>query len=74
MQRGVGRHEGAERHPLQSGLHDTDRVRSLGGNVSGRIDNPADFGKTVAFLCSQGAAFISGTAVLVDGAMSAGLL
>jgi 3-oxoacyl-[acyl-carrier protein] reductase len=56
------------------GLHDTDRVRSLGGNVSGRIGNPAHFGQVVAFLCSEGASFISGTAVLVDGAMSAGLL
>jgi 3-oxoacyl-[acyl-carrier protein] reductase len=56
------------------GLHDTDRVRSLGGSGGGRLGSPADFGKTVAFLCSQGAAFISGTAVLVDGAMTAGLL
>jgi 3-oxoacyl-[acyl-carrier protein] reductase len=58
------------------GTHDTDRIRALSGGAapSGRVGRPADFGKTVAFLCSQGAAFISGTTVLVDGAMSAGLL
>ena len=55
------------------GLHDTDRVRSLGSAVSGRIGSPADFGRVVAFLCSQHAAFVSGTALLVDGAMTAGL-
>jgi len=55
------------------GLHNTDRIRSLGTNVSGRVGDPADFGKVVAFLCSDAASFISGTAVLVDGAMSAGL-
>jgi len=55
------------------GLHDTDRVRSLGNAVTGRIGSPADFGRVVAFLCSQHASFVSGTALLVDGAMTAGL-
>jgi len=55
------------------GLHDTDRVRALGSNVGGRIGDPAHFGQVVAFLCSEAASFISGTAVLVDGAMTAGL-
>lgn len=57
------------------GSHATDRMRQLGGSdaVAG-IGDPADFGRIVAFLCSQPAAYISGTAVMVDGAASVGLL
>ena len=47
------------------GPHATDRMRELGG--SGRMGDPADFGKVVAFLCSQPAAFVNGAAVVVDG-------
>jgi 3-oxoacyl-[acyl-carrier protein] reductase len=54
------------------GSHATDRMRELGG--AGVMGDPQDFGRIVAFLCSQSAAFISGTAVMVDGAASAGLL
>lgn len=36
--------------------------------------DPGDFGKVVAFLCSQAASFITGSAVLVDGGVVAGLL
>ena len=47
------------------GPHATDRMRELGGaDVMG---DPADFGKVVAFLCSQPAAFVNGAAVVVDG-------
>lgn len=57
------------------GLHATDRIKNLGGAVSGpNIGDPADFGSVVAFLCSEHARFVSGTAVMVDGAASAGLL
>ncbi|HEX4865314.1 MAG TPA: SDR family oxidoreductase [Acidimicrobiales bacterium] len=55
------------------GPHATDRMRALGG-ASGPMGDPADFGEVVAFLCSYPAANISGTAVMVDGAASAGLL
>ncbi len=48
------------------GLHETDRMRQLG--ASGRMGDPADFGRVVAFLCSAPAAFVSGSAVVVDGA------
>jgi 3-oxoacyl-[acyl-carrier protein] reductase len=65
--------DGITLNTICPGLHDTDRVRSLGNAVSGRIGSPADFGRVVAFLCSQHASFVSGTALLVDGAMTAGL-
>lgn len=54
------------------GLHATDRVKELG--YSGRMGDPADFGRVVAFLCSQHAGFISGAALQVDGAGTLGLL
>jgi len=55
------------------GIHDTDRVRQL-GHTAGRMGDPADFGKVVAFLCSEPATFISGIAMGVDGATVSGLL
>jgi 3-oxoacyl-[acyl-carrier protein] reductase len=54
------------------GFHATDRVLQL-GHVSDRIGDPGDFGRVVAFLCSQPAAFINGTTVTVDGAATLGL-
>lgn len=54
------------------GLHATDRVTDLG--FTGRLGDPADFGRVVAFLCSQHAGFISGAALQVDGAGTLGLL
>ena len=54
------------------GLHATDRVRELGHG--GRLGDPEDFGRVVAFLCSKPAGFVSGTALQVDGAGTLGLL
>jgi 3-oxoacyl-[acyl-carrier protein] reductase len=54
------------------GLHRTQRVTEAG--LSGRMGDPADFGRVVAFLCSQPANFISGVALQVDGAGTLGLL
>jgi 3-oxoacyl-[acyl-carrier protein] reductase len=54
------------------GSHSTDRMIELGG--SGPMGDPGDFGRLVAFLCSQPAGYISGTAVMVDGGASSGLL
>lgn len=58
------------------GSHDTDRMKALvaSGSFTGVLGDPADFGKVVAFLCSEPAGFISGTAVQVDGARTIGLL
>ena len=54
------------------GLHATDRVKELG--ATGRLGDPNDFGKVVAFLCSQPAGFVSGAALQIDGAATIGLL
>jgi 3-oxoacyl-[acyl-carrier protein] reductase len=54
------------------GLHATDRVRELG--ATGPMGDPEDFGRVVAFLCSEPAGFVSGAAVQVDGAATLGLL
>jgi 3-oxoacyl-[acyl-carrier protein] reductase len=54
------------------GPHATDRARELG--LSGRMGDPADFGRVVAFLCSEHAGFVSGAALQVDGAGTVGLL
>jgi 3-oxoacyl-[acyl-carrier protein] reductase len=48
------------------GRHATDRALELG--LQGTMGDPVDFGKVVAFLCSQPAGFLSGAAVQVDGA------
>jgi 3-oxoacyl-[acyl-carrier protein] reductase len=47
------------------GPHATDRMRQLGGD--GVMGDPDDFGKVVAFLCSEPAGFVNGAALVVDG-------
>lgn len=55
------------------GLHRTERMKQI-SLAPGPMGDPADFGRVVAFLCSEPARFVSGTAVMVDGARSTGLL
>ena len=64
--------EGITLNLVCPGLHATDRVKELG--YAGRMGDPADFGRVVAFLCSEPAGFISGAALQVDGAGTLGLL
>ena len=47
------------------GPHATDRMRELGGAPV--MGDPSDFGKVVAFLCSEPAGFVNGAAIVVDG-------
>lgn len=47
------------------GPHATDRMRELGG--TGPMGDPDRFGQAVAFLCSEPAAWVTGTALVVDG-------
>ena len=74
--------DGVTVNSLQPGLHDTDRLRTLyGGDASaaargipvGFLGDPADFGAVAAFLCSDHARFVTGTAIPVDGGASGGL-
>src|SRR5688500_5581906 len=50
------------------GSHDTDRMKALvaSGAYDGPLGDPRDFGKVVAFLCSEPAKYVSGTALQVD--------
>jgi 3-oxoacyl-[acyl-carrier protein] reductase len=55
------------------GLHDTERMQAI-PTLEGPRGDPADFGKVVAFMCSEPAKFMSGSTVLVDGARALGLV
>jgi 3-oxoacyl-[acyl-carrier protein] reductase len=68
--------DGVTVNSAQPGSHATDRLRSMhGGDLTaaaasvptGVLGRPEDFGAVVAFLCSEQARFITGTAVPVDG-------
>ena len=56
------------------GYHATERVKDLGVPDDLPMGDPADFGRVVAFLCSEPARFLSGAALQVDGARTVGLL
>ncbi|MFI0354047.1 SDR family oxidoreductase [Actinomadura sp. 9N407] len=75
--------DGVTVNSLLPGSHATDRLRALSGGdlegvaagiPAGRVGDPADFGAYVAFLCSEQARFVTGTAVAVDGGEYGGLL
>ena len=60
----------------QPGLHLTPRLEDLYGDgvaelaegqPSGRLGDPGDFGKAVAFLCSEQANYITGVSLPIDG-------
>ena len=54
------------------GSHATERMKSI--KLEGPVGDPADFGRVVAFLCSEPAKFINGSTVLVDGGRALGLV
>ena len=75
--------DGVTVNAVLPGSHATDRIRGMYGddmspairNVPvGRIGVPADFGSVVAFLSSEEAGFITGSAVSVEGGACGGLL
>ena len=55
------------------GPHDTERMRVTGAPEGVPMGDPADFGRVVAFLCSEPARFVSGAALQVDGAITTAL-
>ena len=66
---------------LQPGLHVTDRITNLYGDTGSlaagvpthTLGDPGDFGRIAAFLCSDSAKYITGTAIPVDGGAVRGL-
>jgi 3-oxoacyl-[acyl-carrier protein] reductase len=66
--------EGITVNTAAPGLHATDRMKQLGGRSDARLGDPADFGRVVAFLCSESAGFVTGAALQVDGGATVGLL
>lgn len=73
--------DGVTVNSVQPGVHATDRIKALGpiGDVAKRVPagivgSAEDFGRIVAFLCSDAAKFVTGTSVLVDGGAYTGLV
>lgn len=73
--------DGVTVNSLQPGLHATERLASLYGDLdavartipTGRVGDPDDFGHVAAFVCSEHAKFITGTAIPLDGGALHGL-
>ena len=67
--------DGVTVNSIQPGLHATGRLAEIYEDLDevaarhpmGRIGNPADFGRIVAFLCSETANYINGTGLPVEG-------
>jgi 3-oxoacyl-[acyl-carrier protein] reductase len=75
--------DGVTVNSVQPGYHATDRLTGLPADrvaamvadiPAGRMGDPDDFGRVVAFLCSESAGFITGAAIPVDGGSYRGLL
>jgi 3-oxoacyl-[acyl-carrier protein] reductase len=73
--------DGVTVNTVQPGSHLTDRIRSMGGDVSGAargipagiLGDADDFGSIVTFLCGEPAKFMTGVQVHVDGGAFGGL-
>jgi 3-oxoacyl-[acyl-carrier protein] reductase len=75
--------DGVTVNSLQPGSHDTARIRQVYGDdldalaadiPVGFVGDAGDFGRVAAFLCSEHARFVTGTAVPVDGGAYAAVL
>ncbi len=75
--------DGVTVNSVQPGLHATERLKALYGGdpaslsagiPAGVLGDPGDFGKVVAFLCSERARYVTGAHLQVDGGAYAGLL
>ncbi|MFZ9398943.1 MAG: SDR family oxidoreductase, partial [Ilumatobacteraceae bacterium] len=66
--------DGITVNSLQPGLHATDRLSSLYGDLdaiartvpAGKLGDPDDFGHVAAFVCSEHAKFVTGVAIPLD--------
>ncbi len=75
--------DGVTVNTVQPGSHATDRIKQLYGESlegaadgvpAGVIGDPMDFGKVVAFLCGEGAKYVTGVNLQVDGGAYSGLI
>jgi 3-oxoacyl-[acyl-carrier protein] reductase len=75
--------DGVTVNSVQPGAHATERLLAVYGDAVDeqvkkipvrKFGRPEDFGRLVAFLCSDHAAFITGASIPVDGGEYAGLL
>lgn len=75
--------DGVTVNTVQPGSHATDRIKQLYGESlqgaadgvpAGLIGDPMDFGKVVAFLCGEGAKYVTGVNLQVDGGAYSGLI
>jgi len=74
--------DGATVNSALPGLHATALVTPLyagdrdaaAGIPAGKLGDPADFGRVVAFLCSEPASYLTGAAIQVDGGSYGALL
>ena len=65
----------AEKNAEKAGLKPQDFIeRWAGQSVLNRVAESEEFGPLVAFLCSQKAGYITGTAIAIDGGFSKGLM
>ncbi len=74
--------DGVTVNTVQPGTHDTDRIRQVWGDdlsalaarqPTGGVGDAADFGRVVAFVCSESARFVTGASIPVDGGSFLGL-
>ncbi len=73
--------DGVTVNSLQPGFHDTERIQSLHADPgslaasvpAGFIGDASDFGAIAAFVSSEAAKYVTGTAIPVDGGAYAGL-
>jgi 3-oxoacyl-[acyl-carrier protein] reductase len=65
---------GSHATPRLTGLHGSDLSALAAQTPTGTVGDPDDFGAVVAFLCSEPAKFVTGSALAVDGGAVRALL